>query len=186
MKYGSNSSLNAGDALVRSIGWFSIALGVTELVAPGKITKTFGLDGKENWIRAFGAREIAAGVGALSINAQPALWARVAGDALDAGMLALGARSDNQDIKRNALIGVAAVAGIAALDAFAATLVKKRGGERPPPADFSDRSGFPKGVEASRGYYRQKKERGPAVAQHDARQDRTHSGESAGARETVG
>jgi hypothetical protein len=75
------------------------------------------------------------------------------------------------------MIGIGAVAGIAALDAFAATLMGKRGGERPPPADYSDRSGLPKGVEASRGYYRQKIEGGPAVAQHDARADRRHSGE---------
>ena len=175
-KYGKDSSLTGADALVRGIGLFSIGLGVAELVAPGKIAKTFGLEGKEGLLRTFGAREIASGIGTLSIDPQPALWSRVAGDVADMATLAFGARSDNQDAKRNALLGIGAVAGIAALDAFAATLMSKRGGERPPPADYSDRSGFPKGVEASRGYYRQKKEKGPAVAQHDARDDRTHSG----------
>jgi hypothetical protein len=182
MKYGSNSSLTGADALVRGIGLFSIGLGVAELVAPGKIASTFGLEGKENLLRAFGAREIASGIGTLSTDPQPALWSRVAGDVLDMGTLALGTRSDNPDAKRNAMIGIAAVAGIAALDAFAATLMKKRGGERPPPADYSDRSGLPKGAEASRGYYRQKKERGPAVAHHDAREDRAHSGETTGSK----
>ncbi len=176
MKYGKDSSLTGADALVRGIGLFSLGLGVAELVAPGRIAKTFGLEGKENLLRAFGAREIASGIGTLSVDPQPALWSRVAGDVLDMGTLALGTRSDNPDAKRNAAIGIAAVAGIAALDAFAATLMGKRGGERPPPADYSDRSGLPKGVEASRGYYRQRQERGPAVAQHDARDDRTHSG----------
>lgn len=182
-KYGSNSSLSGADALVRGIGLFSLGLGVAELVAPGKIAKTFGLEGKEALLRAYGAREIASGIGTLSIDPQPALWSRVIGDVIDAGTLAFGTRSDNQDVKRNAWMGIAAVAGIAALDAFAASLMNKRGGEREPPADFSDRSGFPKGAEAARGYYRQKRECGPAVAQHDAREDRTHSGEVRGARD---
>ena len=179
-KYGKDSSLSGADALVRGIGLFSLGLGVAELVAPGKIAKTFGLEGKEGLLRAFGAREIASGIGALSMDPQPALWSRVGGDVLDMATLAFGARSDRQDAKRNALIGIGAVAGIAALDAFAATLMGRRGGERPPPADYSDRSGLPKGVEASRGYYRQKKERGPAVAHHDARDDRRHSGGQGG------
>lgn len=178
-KYGSDSSLSASDALVRGIGLFALGLGVAELVAPGKFTKTFGLEGKENLIRAYGLREIGSAIGTLSIDPQPALWARAAGDVLDLATVALGTRSGNQDQKRNAWMGVAAAAGFAALDAFAATLMARRGGERPPPADYSDRSGLPKGVGASRGYYRQKKERGPAVAQHDAREDRVHSGEAA-------
>lgn len=186
MKYGKDSSLTGADALVRGIGLFSLGLGVAELVAPGKIAKTFGLEGKENLLRAFGAREIASGIGTLSTDPQPALWSRVAGDVLDMGTLAFGTRSDIPDAKRNATLGIAAVAGIAALDAFAATLMAKRGGERPPPADYSDRSGLPKGVAASRGYYRQKLEKGPAVAQHDARDDRKHSGETSGDRADKG
>lgn len=178
MKYGPDSSLTAANALARGIGWFSLGLGVAELIAPGKIARTFGLEGKEGLLRAFGAREIASGIGALSVDPQPALWSRVVGDALDIGVLALGTQSGKGDAKRNAMIGIAAVAGVAALDAFAATLAGRRGGERPEPADYSDRSGFPKGVEAARGYYRQKRERGPAVAHHDARDDRAHSGET--------
>jgi hypothetical protein len=186
MKYGKDSSLSGADALTRGIGLFSLALGVAELVAPGKIARTFGLEGKENLLRAFGAREIASGIGTLSSDPRPALWSRVAGDVLDMGTLAMGTRSDNPDAKRNAVMGIAAVAGIAALDAFAATMMGRRGGERPPPADYSDRSGLPKGVEASRGYYRQKQEKGPAVAQHDARDDRKHSGAASGGRADKG
>jgi hypothetical protein len=179
-KYGSNSSLSGGDALVRGIGLFSLGLGVAELVAPGKIARTFGLEGKENLLRAYGLREIGAGIGTLSTDPVPALWARVGGDVLDMATLAFGANRGDEPAKKNAMMGIAAVAGIAALDAFAATLMKKRGGERPPPADFSDRSGLPMGVEASRGYYRQRKTTGPAVAHHDVREDRTHSGERSG------
>lgn len=175
-KYGSNSSLSASDALVRGIGLFSIGLGVAELVAPGKIAKTFGLEGKENLLRAYGLREIGSGIGTLSINPVPALWSRVGGDALDMATLAFGAKSGDDRGKKNAMMGIAAVAGIAALDAFAASMMAKRGGERPPPADYSDRTGLPMGIEASRGYYQQRKTRGPAVAHHDVREDRVHSG----------
>ncbi len=179
MKYGPDSSLSAANALARSIGWISLGIGLAEIVAPGRIAKTFGLEGKEGLVRAFGAREIASGIGALSVNPQPALWSRVVGDALDIGTLALGSRNADAGPRRNAMIGIAAVAGIAALDAFAASLAGKRGGERLPPADYSDRSGFPKGVESARGYYRQKQERGPAVAHQDAR-DGEPSGEVRG------
>lgn len=175
-KYGSDSSLTGSDALVRGIGLFALGLGVAEMVSPGRFTRMFGLEGKENLIRAYGVREIGSAIGTLSINPQPALWARAAGDMMDLVTVALGTRSDNQEQKRNAWIGIGAAAGFAALDAFAATLMGKRGGERPPPADYSDRSGLPKGVEASRGYYRQKREKGPAVATHDMRRDRMHSG----------
>lgn len=181
MKYGGNSSLTPADALVRGIGLFSIGLGVAELVAPGRITKALGLDGQENLLRAYGLREIAAGIGTLSTDPRPALWSRVAGDAIDLATIAFGAREHKSDaVRRNAAIAMGAVAGIAALDALAASLMGKRGGQRPPPADYSDRSGFPQGVEAARGYYAQRRTRGPAVANHDARADRTHSGKRAG------
>lgn len=185
-KYGKDSSLTASDAMVRGIGLFALGLGVAELVAPGKIAKTFGLEGKEKLIRAYGLREIGSAVGTLSTDPQPALWARAAGDVLDLATVALGTRNGDERQRRNAWLGVAAAAGFAAMDAFAASLMAKRGGERPPPADYSDRSGLPLGVEASRGYYRQKKERGPAVAQRDARDDRRHSGETGGRSETGG
>ena len=170
-KYGSDSSLSPADAMVRGIGLFALGLGVAELVAPGRIAKAFGLEGKETLLRAYGVREIGSAIGTLSSDPQPALWARAAGDVLDLATVALGTRSDDERQRRNAWLGVGAAAGFAALDAFAATLMAKRGGERPEPADYSDRSGLPKGIEGSRGYYRQKRERGPAVAQHDARED---------------
>lgn len=179
-KYGSNSSLTPADALVRGIGLFSIGLGMAELIAPGRIAKPLGLEGKENLLRAYGLREIGAGISTLSTDPQPALWSRVAGDVLDLATLALGARDKPDAIRRNAGMAMAAVAGITVLDALAATLMGKRGGVRAEPADYSDRSGFPGGVEAARGYYAQRRTRGPAVASHDAREDRTHSGARAG------
>ena len=53
------SSLGAADQMARALGWFSIGLGLTELIAPGKITRALGMEGKENLVRAYGAREVA-------------------------------------------------------------------------------------------------------------------------------
>ena len=55
------SSLTAPDRLARGLGWFSLALGAVELMAPGHITRTLGLEGKEALVRAYGAREVASG-----------------------------------------------------------------------------------------------------------------------------
>jgi hypothetical protein len=76
------------------LGIFSVALGVTELVASRFITRTLKTDGHENVVKAFGVREIAAGVGLLQSPAHAArVWNRVAGDGMDLGALALAARN---------------------------------------------------------------------------------------------
>ncbi|MBV9236210.1 MAG: hypothetical protein JOZ94_10300, partial [Xanthobacteraceae bacterium] len=56
------SSLSSADKLARALGWFSIGLGLAELIAPNSITRALGLRGKEGLVRSYGAREIAAGV----------------------------------------------------------------------------------------------------------------------------
>jgi hypothetical protein len=74
--------------LAQGLGWFSVALGVTELVAAESLCKFLGLAGKERLVQAYGARELLAGVGILA-NSNPAgwMWSRVAGDALDIATL---------------------------------------------------------------------------------------------------
>lgn len=146
-------SLTSWDQLARGLGWFSFGLGAAELVAPGRIAKSLGLDGKEWLIRAYGAREIAAGIPTLSMDKQVGLASRIAGDAIDLATLAPALRRDNPK-RRNAMIATAAVAAVTALDiaAFAGVMsTRRRTGQ---PRDYSDRSGLPKGVEGSRGIAR--------------------------------
>lgn len=148
------SSLTGGDRLARALGWFSIGLGVTELIAPGRIARTLGLDGKEGVIRAYGARELASAIPTLSVDKPVGLAARIGGDALDLGTLASALRPDNPK-RHNAAIATALVAGITLLDlaAFAATRTahrRKPGSDR----DYSDRSGLPLGSDNSRGLAR--------------------------------
>jgi hypothetical protein len=144
------SSLTNSDRLARMLGWFSIGLGITELVAPRTITRFLGLRGHEGLVRFYGAREIAAGVASLSVDKQFGLWSRVAGDALDIATLMGAMRSDNPR-RGNAGLALAMVAGITMLDLIAAketTTVHARSGQ---PRDYKDRSGFPKGLASAKG-----------------------------------
>ena len=72
----------ATHALARGLGWFSIGLGVAELVAPGQLARFLGMEERTELIRAYGAREIMTGIGILSQeDPTPWIWGRVAGDA---------------------------------------------------------------------------------------------------------
>lgn len=145
-------SLTTADRVARGLGWFSFALGATELIAPGKLAKALGLEGKETLLRAYGGREIVAGIGSLSIEADVGIWSRVAGDLLDLGTLAVGVRNGDDKQRRNAAIAIAAVAGITALDAIVATtLSKQRSRHKGETRDYSDRSGFPQGKTKAKG-----------------------------------
>ena len=69
-------SMTPGLRAARIMGWASFALAGAFLAAPGRIARTFGLDGREGLIRGFGAQEIAAGMGALSTEAMPVASSR--------------------------------------------------------------------------------------------------------------
>lgn len=108
----------------RALGWTGIGLGVAELVAPGWLSRTMGLDRRPKLLRTFGAREILAGVGILAAdNPTPGMWARVAGDAMDLAALGLAATRSR---KPKALAVMAAtVAAITALDVLYATRLQQ-------------------------------------------------------------
>jgi uncharacterized membrane protein len=102
--------------LVNGLGWFSIGLGLAELLAPRSVSRLIGVESHPTLMRLLGLREIATGLGLLS-QVEPGTWAkaRVAGDAMDLSLL--GARL----VSRNAAPGrlaaaAAAVAGVTALD----------------------------------------------------------------------
>jgi hypothetical protein len=67
--------------VARGLGWFSIGLGLTEVIAGRSLGRALGMENKTWLLRAFGVREIAAGVAILSLDRPKAgVWARVAGD----------------------------------------------------------------------------------------------------------
>jgi hypothetical protein len=122
-----------------------------ELTAPKSLARALDMRGQEGLIRAYGAREIAKGIGILtSADPTPWLWGRVAGDVLDLGTLAYAYRNGRK--RRNVAIAMANVAAIMALDVMCAQqLSATRKRQSLPSRDYSNRSGLPKGLDASRG-----------------------------------
>src|SRR5690606_37238608 len=140
------------DAMARGLGWFSIALGLTQLAAPRVLTRAVGMEGYEPVVRACGMREVTTGVGILaSRDPTPWPWGRGAGCALDLVGLAAARRRDNPR-KGNVGLALAAAAGVPALDMACAQRLHA-GASRParPIPDYRDRSGFPRPADAMRG-----------------------------------
>ncbi|WP_267435602.1 hypothetical protein [Sphingomonas sp. GM_Shp_1] len=74
------------------LGLFSLALGAAELFA-SRIADRLSVPGGSGTVKAYGVRELVAGVGLLQAPAHSArVWNRVAGDLLDLGTLAVSAR----------------------------------------------------------------------------------------------
>ena len=145
------SSRGVPDSLAKGLGWFSLGLGLTELLAPRRITSALGMEGKEALVRAYGVREIGSGILSLSVDKKLGLWSRVAGDGVDLATVLSALRSDNPK-RDNVVVGLALLLCITAVDVIDAQATTARhsrsvGGRR----SYQDRSGFPRGVEASRG-----------------------------------
>jgi hypothetical protein len=146
-----SSSKGVAEHAVRSLGWFSLGLGMFELIAPGRATKALGMEGKELLVRAYGARELAAGRLCLSVDKTKGAWSRVAGDLVDIATL-LTAFNDKNPKKRNVGIALAAVAGITLIDiATAQALTVRHSRSARQARTFADRSGFPQGLSKAKG-----------------------------------
>jgi uncharacterized membrane protein len=89
--------------LSKFFGWFSLGLGVPQIVMPGNFARLIGArddDRTRTCVRAVGVREIATGIGILGSRRRAGwMWARVAGDAMDLELLgaALGSRKARAD-----------------------------------------------------------------------------------------
>jgi hypothetical protein len=105
------------DYMAKGLGIFSVALGGAEMMAPNEIARLIGIEDQPALVRAFGAREVATGIGILK-NSRPTpwLWARVVGDLIDLAALAsLPTRSDRGASRRLGL-ATAAVVGVTLAD----------------------------------------------------------------------
>lgn len=104
------------DRIARALGWFSIGLGLAQLLAPRGISRAVGIDQRPVLMRSLGVREIASGIGILSQRRPDNwLWTRLAGDAIDLALLGVASRAPGAARRRVALT-TAAIAGVAVLD----------------------------------------------------------------------
>jgi uncharacterized membrane protein len=119
------------ERLAGFLGWFSIGLGLTQLVATRSFVRFIGVsDDAENraLTRMVGLRELACGVGILT-RPRPAgwVWARVAGDAMDLALLG-NALTSGAPRRDRVAAATAAVVGVTALDAYDAVRLSQRPG----------------------------------------------------------
>lgn len=117
-----------GASLAQGLGWFSLGLGLAGVVAPGALARAVGVSDTPRArvvLRALGARELASGAAILAGRPSPApVWSRVLGDAMDLAVLGLALRARRTHTGR-ALVAMAAVAGVAALDVFTALRLRR-------------------------------------------------------------
>ena len=119
-----------GESLADFLGFFSIGLGLAELLAPTAMSRVIGVkhpdDRTRSTMRLMGLREIGNGLAILS-NQQPekAVWSRVAGDALDLAFLGKTLSNPDNDRGRT-LFATANVLAVTALDVMCAKQLSKQ------------------------------------------------------------
>ena len=96
-------------ATARGLGWVSIAIGLTELLASRQLDRLLGTGNGQNAgvFRVLGVRELAHGLDLLTHDdPTPGIVARLAGDALDGALLGIAAtRTD----RPSGVVGAAAM-----------------------------------------------------------------------------
>jgi hypothetical protein len=145
-------------SIARGLGWYSLALGAAELLAPNAVARAAGVRTNSALMRLYGLREIACGIGILmSRNPAPYLWARVGGDVLDLATLASASDMSREDSRTHALGAIVNVVGVTALDVHTALSLSKPDDEESQVRTqryvsmYRNRSGFPRAPGAMRG-----------------------------------
>jgi uncharacterized membrane protein len=116
-----NGRMTQEQQLAGAMGWFGIALGLAELLAPRRVATMIGVSPEHRTlIRLMGLRELASSAGILGDRSSAgAVWSRVAGDVLDLTLLGAAFASSRSDKGRLAA-AAASVAGAMAMDVITA------------------------------------------------------------------
>ncbi|MDP7706413.1 SRPBCC family protein [Mycobacterium sp. TY815] len=117
-----DSAASKTAVLVKALGAASLGLGLSEIVAPGRIAALAGVDETRRSraiIRALGMRECGHGA-ALLAGPDKLVWTRVAGDVLDVAFLGAGVMRRGPGRRRRGLITAAALTAIGGADLYAA------------------------------------------------------------------
>jgi uncharacterized membrane protein len=129
-----HGSAGPADPLAKGLGAFSLALGIPQILAPGRMNRMIGVRDdirSRMWMRAVGMREIAAGVAIFS-GRRPTewVWARVAGDTMDLALLGSALRSRSERPVRT-LTATGAVVGAFAADVVDSVRLSRANGSEP-------------------------------------------------------
>ena len=120
----SASATRDGQSLARFLGFFSLGLGLAEMLAPRQLAELIGIEPDSRnckLLRAMGAREFLNGVAVLaSHDRSKAMWARVSGDAVDIGCLGTALANEDND-RRKTAFATANVLAVTAMDVLCAT-----------------------------------------------------------------
>jgi hypothetical protein len=120
LKYRGAANVGTGK-LAKGLGYFSVALGLSELLMPARVGELIGVSQRYgNFLPLLGLREIAHGIGILSQQKPTeAVWTRVGGDAIDLAYPGAAFMAPENNKKR--LTGAApAVLGVTVLDVLCA------------------------------------------------------------------
>jgi uncharacterized membrane protein len=110
--------------LARELGWASAALGIPLVSQPGGFARAIGVgDGARQRLAAIivGVRELVVAAGLLNRPHVGWSWARVAGDAMDLTLLGRALANNDGRGRARTIAATVAVAGITAVDLYAAT-----------------------------------------------------------------
>lgn len=135
--------------LVRGLGWFSLALGLAELIAPSRVSRGAGMRRHDSLLQSYGLREIGTGMGLLLAgNPRPWLWGRVAGDVVDVATVIA-----SRDRTKRARLGLASIAllGVGLLDIYSALTASSAQERAKSTYDYGNRSGFLRPASNMRG-----------------------------------
>lgn len=124
-----DSHPDRGYRLARALGWASLVLGAAQVAAPQAVRRLSGLDDSTTsraLVPTVGVRELVHAAGLLG-SRRPAgwVWTRVAGDAMDLTALTRALANRTGEQRRRVAMVTAAVAGIAAVDVFAAVRITR-------------------------------------------------------------
>ena len=103
------------DRLFRLLGWIGIGLGALEILAPKAVTKSIGMQGNEDIVRAYGVHEMGTGLLLVSGEKPVGVWSRLAGDGLNFALLLGALRRDNPK-RGTARFALTVLAGLTLLD----------------------------------------------------------------------
>lgn len=112
--------------LARVLGYFSILLGLSELLAPDTLAAYLGLGGYEWLVQAYGVREVLTGL-VILVSRDPTIgiWLRVIGDAADGATMMWGGMRDPFRIT-GVMIAFVAVTPVIIADVYCAIKLSRR------------------------------------------------------------